>query len=194
MINYRFNGIIFFIIICFIGCENSIENLQKLTKKKSTVEEGLNVQLYFSLGGEPRTILTAPLMFRTQNESGQRITEFTKSLHMDFYLDSQTIQSKVEAKYGNFIEGENKLYLKDSVVTFNLLGDTLWSEDLYWDPDLKKFYTDKNVIVKQHQPLQKIYATGFRSNKDLSDIEMFKVNNSYFIVNNDHFFNSKPSN
>ncbi len=192
MINHRIRTIVFIIPLIFVSCENKIENIQELTKKKSTVEEGKNVQLYFSLGGEPRTILTAPLMFRSVNEAGQRITEFTHSLHMDFYLDSQTIQSKLDAKYGNFVEGDNKLYLKDSVVTFNLLGDTLWSEDLYWDPEQKKFYTDKNVIVKQHQPLQKIYATGFRSNKDLSDIEMFKINNSYFIVNTDSFFNAKP--
>ena len=78
----------------------------------------------------------------------------------------------------------NKIYLKDNVIVYTLTGDTLWCKEMYWDQTLGKFYTDKEVVVKQHNPITKTYGIGFEANQDLTDIKIFKVQpNSFAIIN-----------
>ena len=70
------------------------------------------------------------------------------------------------------------------MVVFNLQGDTLWCQEMYWDQETGKFHTDKDVIVRQHNPLVKTYGKGFEANQDLTDIRIFQVQpNSYAIIN-----------
>ena len=87
---------------------------------------------------------------------------------------------------------ENKVFLKDEVVVYNILGDTLWSKEMYWDQNTGKFSTDKDVIVKQHSPISKIYGKGLEANQNLTDIHIFKPqSNSYAIIADSSGLNPK---
>lgn len=173
-----------------LSCENKIEQLNTILNKNTSTEEGFDITLYISLGGKPKTILKAPIMIRTVEPNGERKTVFPKNVNMDFYLDSTFINSHLKAKYGSIIESTNQLFFKDSVVVYNISGDTLWSDELYWDPALQKLYSEKPVVIKQHNPLSKLYALGFTSNKDLSDIVLKTITNSYFQINENLNFNN----
>ena len=50
--------------------------------------------------------------------------EFTKTVHADFYNDSLTLESKLDAHYGRYMESQSKVFLRDSVIVFNTKGDT----------------------------------------------------------------------
>ncbi len=146
MIRYRkyiFIKLAAFISGCFfiVACENDIKEVEALGKKKINVDEAHNIESYLSQNATMKAKLTAPLMLRTQADTP--ITEFPKTLHVDFYNDSTLIESQLFAKYGRYLQNENKVYLKDSVVVFNIKGDTLRSDELYWDQDKQLFYTDK---------------------------------------------------
>jgi hypothetical protein len=41
------------------------------------------------------------------------------------------------------------------------------------------------VIVKQHNPIAKIYGKGFEANQDLSDIHIFKPQSNSFAILSD---------
>ena len=60
------------------------------------------------------------------------------------------IESKLDARYAKYFEGESKVYLRDSVIVFNTKGDTLYCEELYWDRNRtgEEFYTDKPVRIR----------------------------------------------
>ncbi len=48
--------------------------------------------------------------------------------------------------YARYREYERKVFLKDSVVVINILkGDTLKTDELWWDQDKEEFYTDRPV-------------------------------------------------
>lgn len=130
-----------------------------------------------------RAKLIAPLMLSFQGDSARK-AEFPKSLHVDFYNDSLVIESQLGAKYGRYLEGENKVFLKDSVVAFNIKGDTLFAKELYWDQSLGQFHTDKEVTISQRTPRQKLIGLkGIRCNQDLSNITLFDLKpGSFFIV------------
>ncbi len=135
---------------CFFisSCENSREQIDKLTSKSIGVEEAKQVDIIYSLGDKTRSRLSAPYKLRHQ----ERIPyiEFTKTVHADFYDDSLRIESKLDAHYGRYMETESKVFLRDSVVVFNTKGDTLFCNELYWDRSKpgREFYTDKPVRIR----------------------------------------------
>ena len=128
---------------CFFisSCENDPKMIDDWSKKKEMVEVGKNIEAYLSQESKVKAKLTAPLMLR--HEADTLYTEFPKSLHVDFYDDSTKIESWVDSKHGKYFENMDKVYLWDSVVVINIKGDTLKSQDLWWDKNKELFYTDK---------------------------------------------------
>jgi LPS export ABC transporter protein LptC len=170
---------------CFFvwSCENDMREVQNLSKKSIGVEEGKEIESYLSQEGKLKAKLTAPLMLRYQNDTPK--VEFPKTLRVDFYNDSTKVESKLFAKYGRYLENENKVFLRDSVIVFNMAGDTLICKELYWDQLKAKFYTDKNVII--HKPDQKVYGTGLEADQDFKNITIKNVHNSYLNIPDSSF-------
>ncbi len=156
------------------ACENDVNEVRDLGRKKNNVEEGKNIRIFHSMNGKMRAQLTAPLLLRFLSDSG-RMTEFPKSLHVDFYNDSIKIESQLNARYARYMEGQNRVYLRDSVVIFNIKGDTLFCEDLYWDQNLQKFHTDKHVVFSRGFRHSFIAGTGMTANQNLTDISFYKI-------------------
>ena len=169
---------------CFFmaACENDVDAVKALGARVSGIDVGKDVAIYVSNDGKLGAKLTASLMNRYLEDSSKMI-EFPQSIHVDFYKDSNQIESQLSAKYAKYKETENMVYLKEDVVVFNTLGDTLWCKEMYWDQNTGKFYTEQDVVVKQHSPLAKIYGKGLEANQNLTDIRIFKPQaNSYAII------------
>jgi LPS export ABC transporter protein LptC len=169
---------------CFFmaSCENDVDAVKALGARAGGIDVGKDVAIYISNDGKLGAKLTAPLMNRYLVDSSKMI-EFPISIHVDFYKDSNQIESQLSAKYAKYKEAENIVFLKEDVIIFNTLGDTLWCKEMYWDQNTGKFYTEKDVVVKQHNPLAKIYGKGLEANQNLTDIRIFKPqSNSYAII------------
>ncbi len=178
---------------CFfmLSCENNVNDVKALGAKEDGIDIGKEVAIYISTDGKISAKLTAPLMKKYLQDKG-RMIEFPNTIKADFYKDNLNVESKLTALYANYIENENKVFLRDNVVVYNVLGDTLWSKEMYWDQNTSKFSTDKDVIVKQHNPIAKIYGKGLEANQDLTDIHIFKPqSNSYAIISDTSGFNPK---
>lgn len=162
-----------FIASCFFvcSCENKLETVRDLGKKKIGVEEAVDIESYLSQGGKLRAKLTAPLMLRHQLDTPK--IEFPRSLHVNFFDDSMHVESQLKARYGRYLENESKVFLRDSVKVYNIKGDTLHSKELYWDQRAQKYYTDKNVIVIFTNPPQKTYGTGLVADQSLKNITVY---------------------
>ncbi|MBR2649346.1 MAG: LPS export ABC transporter periplasmic protein LptC [Sediminibacterium sp.] len=171
---------------CFfiMACENDVNEVKNLSVRKTGIEEGRNIVSYLSVGGKMKAKLTAPLLLRYQGDSALK-SEFPQSLYVEFFNDSTKIESKLRAKYGRYLEQENKVYLRDSVVIIRIhTGDTLYTSEMFWDQTAGIFYTDKPVTTVQRFTEQKTYARkGFRATQDLSSITYFEaVEGSYLII------------
>jgi len=169
---------------CFFmtSCENDVDAVKALGARISGIDVGKDVAIYISNDGKLGAKLTSPLMNRYLEDSSKMI-EFPLSIHVDFYKDSNQVESQLSAKYAKYKETENIVFLKVDVIIFNTLGDTLWCKEMYWDQNTGKFYTEKDVVVKQHNPLAKIYGKGLEANQNLTDIRIFKPqSNSYAIL------------
>ena len=169
---------------CFFmfACENDVNEVRELGKKKPNIEEGKNISSYLSMNGKMRAHLTAPLLLRFNSDTGKK-TEFPNSLHVDFYNDSMKVESQLSAQYGRYLENENKVYLRDSVVAFNIKGDTLFCKEMYWDQTLQKFYSSKQVIIsKGFRRNLFIGLDGMTCNQDLTEIHLFNMKEGSFFT------------
>ena len=134
---------------CFfaVSCGNSDAEIKALTDKVVSVEVAEKIESFLSQDGKIQARLTAPLMKRYDVDSPYY--EFPKTLHVDFYNDSAVHESKLDARYGKYNEGVQKVFLRDSVVVINMLkGDTLYCDELWWDQKAETFYTDKKVRIR----------------------------------------------
>lgn len=124
-------------------------------------DKAVKVEGYLSQGGKVKARLTAPIMLRVQADTFY--TEFPQTLHVDFYNDSAKVESKLDSKYGKYMESINMIYLRDSVRVISIKGDTLYCQDLWWDQNKQLFYTDKpakyNSIAQHLQGDQGLEAT-----------------------------------
>ncbi|MDQ3278282.1 MAG: LPS export ABC transporter periplasmic protein LptC [Bacteroidota bacterium] len=172
MLSYVFR-LTFLFVGCFllVSCENDMEVVNNTNERKPSIEEAFNITSYLSANGQLRAKLTAPYMKRYTLDTSY--LEFSRSLHVNFYDSAGKVESQVNALYGKYLESQSKVYLRDSVVAFNVKGDTLRTPDLWWDQNNKKFYTDKVVRFKSASKI--IYGgKGFEADQDLSNYTIFK--------------------
>jgi LPS export ABC transporter protein LptC len=140
----------------FAACENDMNEVDQISKREIGVEEGKNIVSMLSNGGILRAKLTAPVLLRYQTQVPK--VEFPNTLHVDFYDSLKNIESQLFAKYGEYKENQNLIYLRDSIVVFNVKGDTLLTNELYWDQNRRIFYNDKPTVVIQTSPRQRLYS------------------------------------
>jgi LPS export ABC transporter protein LptC len=145
------------IVLAITSCENDIKEVQALNKKSIQVDEGKNISSYMSQASNMRAHLTAASMLNYRTDTPY--VEFPKGLHVEFYKDSIVTESICTAKYGKYIQNQQKILLKDSVVVYNVLtGDTLHTQLLWWDQAKAIFYTDQPVDVYIKANDQKLHG------------------------------------
>jgi LPS export ABC transporter protein LptC len=156
---------------CFIlsGCENDETKIPNLRDKRTALEEAHNIESYLSQNAKVKAKLSAPLMYRYL-ASDSSYVEFPKTLHVDFYNDSLQKETLLDARYGKYREWENKVFLRDSVVVMNIItGDTLRCNELWWDQNAQKFYTNKPVRIYKKDKTVLFGAGGMEAKQDLSE-------------------------
>ena len=165
---------------CFfvVSCENDMNEVRALGGKTTGIEEGKNIESFLSQEGKVKAKLMAPLMLRYQRDTVK--VEFPKSLRFHFFDDSLQVESTLSAKYGEYKENENKVFLRDSVVVYNVSGDTLFCNELFWDQYKGIFYTEKPVKI--HSPTRRFYGTGLVAEQSFKHYTIFKMHDSYMDI------------
>lgn len=173
LLRYAFIPAALLISCLFVSsCENDIKEVNDLLSKQTGIEEAVDVTSFMSQQGKVKAKLRSPYMLRYQADSPY--VEFPRTLHVDFYDDSTKVESTVDALYARYREYENKVLLKDSVVVINIQkGDTLKTNELWWDQTTEEFFTDKPVRIFQSD--KTIFGKGLRAKQDFSSYDIFNI-------------------
>ena len=183
--HFKQNAVVILFALLLFSCENTDKELQDMSSKNLGIEEVKNADINYTLGGKAKAKLISPLMLRVQDVNPY--VEFPKKLHVDFYNDTGSVDSRLDALYGKYFEAESKVFLKDSVVVINVLGDTLYCQELWWDRNRTgfEFYTDKEVRIRRK--LQIIDGIGMEARQDFKEWVIKNVSNSFIRVPNSQF-------
>lgn len=189
-IDIRYTIAALLISVLFVSCENDASKVQLIGSKNPGVEEGINVDINYTLGGKAKAKLLSPLMLRVQDTVPY--VEFPKTLHVDFYNEFTLVESRLDAHYGKYLESQSKILLRDSIRFIGLKnGDTLYCDELFWDRNrpVYQFYTNKPVQIRTKSQI--IFGEeGFETNQDFTEKLVKKVVNSILRVPTSQF----PSN
>ena len=172
------------LISCFfvVSCENDVKKIDALLKNRTGVEEAYTIEGYISQSGQVKAKLTAPYMVILQGDSPY--VEYPRTLHVDFYSDSVTIESILDARYAKYYQYNGKVLLRDSVVVINKMNrDTLLTDELWWDRDKRDFTTDKPVQI--HQKDKTIFGKGLWGLQDFSSYKIDTITGTVLVPPND---------
>lgn len=170
-----------FLINGLVSCGNSDTEVKEYNSKSLGVEEIKNADINYTLGGNAKAKLQSPLMLRVQDASPY--VEFPKKLHVDFFNETGTVDSRLDAFYGKYLEQESKVFLKDSVKVVNIKGDTLYCDELWWDRNRKgnEFYTEKPVRIRTKTQI--INGVGMEARQDFKGYVIKKVTGIINVAN-----------
>ena len=168
-----------FIFLACLGtaCENDPAEVNALSRKVVEVEEGRNISALFSQEANLKAYLTAPLMKRVRADTSY--AEFPNSLRVEFYKPEGGLQNVVTANYARYFENQGKVFLRDSVVVYNLQGDTLFCQTLWWNQNEENFHTDDAVRI--HTRTQVLAGTGLDARSDFSRYQILNTSGTVLL-------------
>ncbi len=173
----------FFAAFIFTSCQE--EEFSSYNSKNLGIEEIKNADINYTLGGNAKAKLRSPLMLRVQDVNPY--VEFPQKLHVDFFNVKGEVESRLDALYGKYFELESKVFLRDSVRVINILGDTLYCNELWWDRNRKgsEFYTDKPVRIRRKMEI--INGTGMEAAQDFKNWVILNPSQGVMRIPNSQF-------
>ena len=149
-----------------------MDEMEKFTKERNfPPETATNIEFVFSDSGVVKAKITAPLAEFYQGE--QDYTEMPKGLQAVFFDLKLNPNAYLYANYGKRITSDRLIELRDSVVVVNLNGDTLNTEELFWNERKDIVYSNRFVRVKTKDQI--IFSEGFESDPTFSYYKFYKI-------------------
>ncbi|WP_276359613.1 LPS export ABC transporter periplasmic protein LptC [Daejeonella sp. H1SJ63] len=166
----RFGALMLIGTILFSACENDLKKVEQISAKKLIVpvDKSTGVEIIYSDSAKVRAKLITPELLNFKTE--KPYIEMKKGITVIFYDENQQETSRLRADYAIRRERENIVELKRNVVASNTKGETFRSDELYWDENKRRFYSNKLVSITSSDNV--LYGTSFWANEDFSYYEI----------------------
>jgi len=150
--------------------KNDPKIVEDITSKSPPAEYSTDVVAIYSDSGKVKARLTAPSMIRYLT---QESIEMPKGLFVQFYDTSLNVKSWMKADYGIRYLKTGITQVRGHVQVRNIKGDSLNTEEMFWDERKSKVYGNKFVSVRTKTQI--ILADGFDSNIDFTDYNFHNI-------------------
>ncbi|MEY4281079.1 MAG: LPS export ABC transporter periplasmic protein LptC [Bacteroidota bacterium] len=178
---FIFLKLVAFCMLC-LSCTNSKERIKHIKDYESLQEDrASDVTILYSEKALVKANLFASEFVRNEN-ARPPFTELRKKVRVFFYDDQKKIKSTLYAKYARMYEHNKNVIIRDSIVVINQKGEQLKTEELVWNEQLRKFFTNKPVQIKT--ATQMIYGNGLEANEDFSYYQITQIKGIVNLTNN----------
>lgn len=161
-----------FCVISFVfltGCENDLNNVRAIElRQQGEVEFTQEAEIIFSDSAKVKAKLKTPELYN--HKIKDPYYEMPKGIEVVFFDEFQKQSSKVTSEYAIRKENQRIIELRKNVVAVNNKGETFRSEELIWDENLKRFYSNKVVHISTNKAT--ISGTSFWATEDFSYYEI----------------------
>lgn len=165
----------------FFSCENKIERIKELsTDERQPSMQASNFEMLESDSSVMRFRLNTPQMLQYEQEEGEEpYTEFPKGVKIEQFGPNMQIVSRITSDYGQYFTRTNKWIAKNNVIVVNQKGDTLKTEELNWEGQTGRIYSDKFVKIISADKI--INGLGFESDKNMANWQIKKVTGTLYL-------------
>ena len=158
------------LFICMLtlnACENSLNDIKKIASKEEDkpISRSTGVDVIYSDSAKVKARLFTPLMIDLDDPK-KPYQEMPKGVKIIFYDDDLKEKGIITSEYAIRLEKENQITFRKNVVATNAQGETFKSEELIYDQNTKKIYSNKPVqIIMTNGNIMN--GAGFKSNESL---------------------------
>ncbi len=132
-----------------------------------------NIHLVQSDSAIIRSDLKAPKQLEFANGN----IEFPEGIEIQFFEKDGTLGTTMRADKGFYLKEQNLYKGMGDVKVKNLLKDQqLQTEEIFWNPNEKRIYTDKFVTIQERQTL--FNGTGMEADESFSTYKLKNVRDS----------------
>lgn len=151
--------------------EDTISQSNKVVSKDELlIDRADSVTVILSKEGHTKARLRTKEFIQNE-EAKPPYLDMNKGLRVEFYDDSLHIESVLTARTARFYTQSNNILVQDSVLVVNDKGEQLKTQQMVWNNNLQKFYTQKPVQIIRGTSIT--YGTGLEANRDFSWIRIF---------------------
>ena len=168
----RLLSFILLLTISLSSCiKNDLKEVEEITKDRTPAEVSTTIEAVYSDSAKVKAKLNAPEMIRTITKAPT--IEMRKGLAVIFYENELAEKSRLRANYGIRYLTTGITKVSGDVQVTNIKGDTMNTEELFWNEPKQKIYSNKFVKVKTKDEI--ILSEGFESDVGFNDYTFFKV-------------------
>ena len=157
-----------FISLVSVGCENSMEKIKTITKSPAYPSVSrINTEIFYSDSSHIKIRVWAAKLERYTQSKDPYMT-FPEGILVYFYDTAMNIESELSARSAIYYEKKNLWIARNDVVAKNNnKGEQLNTEELYWDQNTHKIYSDKFSRI---QTIDGVFIgeNGFEANQNFS--------------------------
>jgi LPS export ABC transporter protein LptC len=178
----QFPNFLFVIVLPlgFIGCHEATKSLEEMKVYNGPLTTMNDVVNYFSDSAIVKIKLTTPVQLEMKN--GDK--KFPKGLKVEFFERDGSISSVMTANKGVFTNTTKIFKATGNVVVNQILkGETLNTEELNWDQNGKKIFTDKFVTITTEDEL--LQGTGLTAAEDFSTYRITEPRGNFTLDDED---------
>ncbi|XZF14768.1 LPS export ABC transporter periplasmic protein LptC [Chitinophagaceae bacterium MMS25-I14] len=161
-----FPGILFSALLFLSACHNDPKEVSALTGGSVAQEDkATDVTIIYSDGGKVKARLYAKEFIRN-DKAKYPYTDMKKRVYVEFFNDSMKVDNTLSAKYARYYDAQQNVLVRDSIVVKNRKGEQLNTEELVWNQQKQRFFTEKFVRITT--PTRMLYGDGLEANQDFT--------------------------
>ncbi len=152
-----------------LGCQNTQETLDEVEVYEGPVYEVADLKLWYSDSAVVRLMVEASLM--KEFENGDQ--EYPEGIYVEFYEEDSTVSSTLRGDQAYFTKETNTYRTFGNVRLESIKkAQKLTTEELFWNVDDQKVYTDKFVIIETAEDV--LHGEGLTADQDFSNYRILK--------------------
>ncbi|MCL2511648.1 MAG: LPS export ABC transporter periplasmic protein LptC, partial [Bacteroidales bacterium] len=151
------------LLITLNSCRNDLTDIARIQIPDTVAGQFItNGELFYSELGRTKVRIKSPVI--NNYETTNSYTELTDGFHAEFLDENMEVESVITAEYGIVLKKDNIMRARRNVVVISLKdNEQLNTEELIWDMNAKKIYT--NEFVKMTSADKILFGDGFEADE-----------------------------
>ena len=157
----------FVTVLCFLAsCSDRPEQVGAITDRANTPSlHATEISTVISDSGVTRYRINAP-EWMVYDKAEVPYWDFPKGIRLEKFNTHLDVDAEIQSDYAIYYEKKRLWDLRDSVKAVNLEGEQFECDQLFWDENTEKIYSDSRIKITQKDKI--IEGYGFESNQSLT--------------------------
>ena len=171
------------LVLLLPSCKNDLDRVAAIEVPANAPDRvTTNAEYFYSDSGRVMNRINAGTISEYTGEDDPH-TDLTNGVELAFFDTAGKLSSKLTARRGQILPKKQLMEVEENVVFTNAKGEKLETEQLTWDQDSDRVYTDRPVKVTRANDI--IYGQGLDASQDFSRYTIRHITGSLFLERSD---------